>query len=111
MKSPHQLAEQLVRQWQRSNWREEHLLPSTQAWPLRLPIGEPDAQTFRDDGGTLRHHLQRWRAVAEQGPGEVEWKLRQYRGGAAPVEIPVCWVLRPSDCAAAFAQYGITDCP
>lgn len=106
MKSPQQLAEQLARQWQRGDWREQHLLPSTQAWPLRLSIGEPDAQTFRDDGAGLRQHLLQWRSITERGPGQVEWKPRQYRGGAAPVDIPVYWVLRPSDCAAAFAQHG-----
>jgi hypothetical protein len=109
MKSPQQLAEQLVRQWQRSHWREQHLLPGTQAWPLQLSIGEPGAQIFRDDSAHLRQHLQLWRRIAEQGPGQVEWKPRQYRGGAAPVDIPVQWVLRPSDCARAFAQYACSN--
>ncbi|MFM2252668.1 MAG: hypothetical protein RJB68_1005 [Pseudomonadota bacterium] len=106
MKSPQQLAEQLARQWQRSDWRAQRLLPSTQAWPLRLTIGEPGAPTFRDDGATLRQHLLQWRNITEQGPGQVQWKPRHYRGGAGPVDVPVCWVLRPSDCAAAFAQHG-----
>lgn len=106
MKSPQQLAEQLARQWQRSDWRAQHLQPSTQAWPLRLTIGEPGAPTFRDDGATLRQHLLQWRNITEQGPGQVEWKPRHYRGGAGPVDVPVCWVLRPSDCAAALAQHG-----
>jgi hypothetical protein len=106
MKSPRQIAEQLVRQWQRGDWREQHLLPGTQAWPLQLSVGEPAAQIFRDDSAHLRQHLQQWRAIAEQGPGQVQWKPRQYRGGAAPVDIPAQWMLRPSDCARAFAQYG-----
>lgn len=104
MKSPRQLADQLVRQWQRGDWREQHLLPNTQAWPLRLSIGEPDAQSFRDNSAALRQHLQQWRTIAERGPGQVEWRPRQYRGGAAPLDIPVHWVLRPSDCATAFSQ-------
>jgi hypothetical protein len=104
MKSPRQLADQLARQWQRGEWREQHLLPNTHAWPLRLSIGEPDAKIFRNDSGSVRKHLQQWRAIAEHGPGHVEWKPRQYRGGATSVDIPVHWVLRPSDCAAAFSQ-------
>jgi hypothetical protein len=104
MKSPGQLADQLVRQWQRSAWREQHLLPHTHVWPLRLPIGEPGAQSFHGDSTALRQHLQQWRAITERGPGQVEWRPRQYRGGAAAVDIPVHWVLRPSDCAAAFSQ-------
>lgn len=106
MKSPRQLAEQLLRQWQRGDWREQHLLPPKPAWPLRLPIGAPDPHIFRDDGGRIRQHLQLWRAITAQGPGQVEWMPRQYRGGATPVDIPVHWVLGPSDCAAAFSQYG-----
>lgn len=102
MKSPRQLADQLARHWQRADWREHHLLPNTQAWPLRLPIGEPDAQSFRDDSAALRQHLQQWQAIAERGPGQVEWKQRQYRSGASAIDVPTYWVLRPSDCAQAF---------
>lgn len=110
MKSPHQLAEQLARRWQRSDWREQHLLPGNQAWPLHLAIGEPGASSFRDDdSAALRLHLQQWRHITEQGPGLVQWKPRQYRSGATPLDIPTQWVLRPSDCAAAFARYGDSD--
>lgn len=109
MKSPRQLADQLVRQWQRGDWREQNLLHNPQVWPLRLPIGEPGAQSFRDDSAALRLHLQQWRAIAEGGPGLVEWKPRQYRSGAAPVDVPTHWVLRPSDCAAAFDRCAGSD--
>jgi len=110
MKSPNQLAGQLVRRWQRSDWREQHLLPGNQAWPMHLSIGEPGASSFRDDdSAALRQHLHQWRRITEQGPGQVQWKPRQYRSGAAPVDIPTQWVLRPSDCAAAFAHYGGGD--
>ena len=104
MKSPRQLADQLVRQWQRGEWREQHLLQNPEVWPLRLRIGEPDAQCFRDDGVALRLHLQQWRDLSASGPGQVHWKPRQYRSGAAPVELPSEWILRPSDCAQAFAH-------
>ena len=104
MKSYQQLAEQLVRQWQRGDWREHHLLTNPHAWPLRLPIGEPGAQSFRDDSAALRQHLQEWKAIAAQGPGQVETTPHRYRSGSAPVDIPAFWVLRPSDCAATFAQ-------
>ena len=111
MKSPRQLADQLVRQWQRADWREQYLLPGTQVWPLRLAIGEPGASSFRDgDSAALRQHLQQWRAIAEHGPGQVEWKARHYRSGATPVDVPTHWVLlRPSDCAAAFAPSASSD--
>ncbi|MDZ7921419.1 Wadjet anti-phage system protein JetD domain-containing protein [Rhodoferax sp.] len=106
MKSPHQLAHQLLRQWQRGDWREQHLLRDRDAWPLRLSIGEPGAARFRDDSAALRQHLQQWRAVAAQGPGHVEWAARQYRAGATPVDIPIHWVLRPSDCPAVLEQHA-----
>lgn len=134
MKSPRQLAEALARQWQRADWREQHLLPSpgSGVWPLALPIGLPDATTFLDDSAALRQHLQQWQAVASastqactdpgtaghtagntqsnstgNAAGTVAWQARNYRGGSAPVPVPTHWVLaRPSECVAAIAQWG-----
>lgn len=128
MKSPQQLAEGLVRQWQRAEWREQQLLPApgSGAWPLRLAIGLPDATTFLDDSAALRQHLQQWHAVAGTRPGAapceasdtasdkpgstlgtVVWEARRYRGGSAEVQVPTHWVLaRPSECMAAIARFG-----
>ena len=109
MKSPAHLAQHLARQWQRADWRERHLLHARDgaAWPLRLPIGVPDAARFRDDGAALRAHLQQWRTIAERGPGAVEWEQRSYRAGSTPVAVPTHWVLpRPADCMAAIARHG-----
>lgn len=105
MKSPQQLAAHLARQWQRSAWREHHLLPNPGVWPLVLPIGAPGADTFRDAGEALRQHLQQWSAIATSGPGTVQWQARSYRGGAAPVNVPTHWTLaRPSECMAAISR-------
>lgn len=105
MRSPEQLAAQLARQWQRSDWREAHLLPNPGAWPLLLDIGAPSSQSFRDAGPALRQHLQAWRAVTERGPGTVQWAPRSYRGSAAPLEVPARWELeRPSDAIAAISR-------
>lgn len=109
MKSPQQLADALARQWQRADWREQHLLPGTRqpVWPLQLPIGRPRTATFLDDSVALRQHLQQWQAVASSGLGTVAWEARSYRGGDAPVQVPTHWVLaRPSDCVAAIAQWS-----
>ena len=108
MRSPEQLAEQLARRWQRSDWREAHLLPNPGAWPLRLDIGAPSSQSFRDAGPALRQHLQAWRAVTERGPGSVQWTPRSYRGGAAPLDVPVQWTLeRPSEALAAITRFAV----
>lgn len=108
MKSPDQLARQLARQWQRSDWREAQLLaPAAGAWPLQLAIGAPSAQHFQDAGPALRQHLQAWRAIGAHGPGSVQWAPRSYRGGAAPVDVPLHWTLpRPSDAIAAIARFA-----
>ncbi len=107
MKSPQQLAQQLARQWQRSDWREAQLLPNPAAWPLPLAIGAPGAQSFQDAGPALRQHLQAWKAVTDHGPGSVQWAPRSYRGGAAPLDVPLHWTLtRPSDAIAAIARYA-----
>lgn len=71
MKSPRQLADQLASQWQRSDWRESHLLPGNGAWPLKLNVGAPTTQHFLDAGTAVYEHLQAWKAVAEHGPGTV----------------------------------------
>ena len=107
MKSPRQLADQLASQWQRSDWRESHLLPGNGAWPLKLGIGAPTAQDFLDAGSAVYEHLQAWKAVADVGPGAVAWAPRRYRGGAAAVEVPLHWLLaRPSDAIAAISRWG-----
>lgn len=98
MQPPQQLATQLARHWQRADWRERQLLQAQAAWPLRLAIAQPTATQFRDEGPAVAAHLQAWRAIAAQGPGQVQWQARQYQAGAAPVELPMQWVLaRPSD--------------
>ena len=108
MRSPEQLAEQLARRWQRSDWREAHLLPNPGAWPLRLDIGAPSSQSFRDAGPALRQHLQAWRTVSARGPGSVQWTPRSYRGGAAPLDVPVQWTLeRPSEALAAITRFAV----
>ena len=105
MKSPQQLAAQLVRHWQRSDWREQHLQPSPGTWPITLAIGLPDASTFRDAGTALRQHLQQWHAIATGGPGTVQWEARSYRGSTAPIDVPTQWTLaRPSECIAAITR-------
>ena len=107
MKSPEQLAEQLARQWQRSDWREAHLLPNPGAWPLQLDVGAPSSQSFRDAGPALRQHLQAWKAVTADGPGSVQWAPRSYRGGAAPVDVPAQWtLLNPSAAIAAISRFA-----
>ena len=107
MKSPHQLAEKIASQWQRSDWREAHLLPSNGAWPLELGIGAPSAQHFLTAGPAVREHLQAWKAITDSGPGTVRWAPRSYRGGAAPVEVPLHWILpRPSDAIAAISRWA-----
>ena len=107
MKSPEQIAQQLARQWQRSDWREARLLSHPGAWPLQLDIGAPGAQSFRDAGLALRQHLQAWKALTHSGPGTVQWASRSYRGSAAPVEVPVHWtLLRPSDAIAAINRFA-----
>ena len=107
MKSPQQLAAQLARHWQRSEWREQHLQPSPGTWPITLAIGPPDASTFRDAGTALRQHLQQWNTIATGGPGTVQWEARSYRGGAAPVKVPMQWTLaRPSECITAITRFA-----
>ncbi len=107
MKSPQLLAALLARYWHSSRWREEHLLPHAGAWPLRLAIGAPDANTFCHAGAALRGHLQQWQGIHQHGPGSIQWQSRSYRGAAVPLEVPTHWVLsRPSEYLRAITQFA-----
>jgi len=107
MKSPQDLAQQLARQWQRADWRERQLLPGPGAWPVRLAIGAPSAAQFAQGGADLRAHLQAWRAIQAEGPGQVQWQNHRYQGAAAPLAVPTHWLLgRPSEAIAAMARHA-----
>lgn len=107
MKTPAEIAQALVRYWQRSDWREAHLLPRAGAWPLRLPIGLPSHQTFHAHGLALQQHLQQWQAVSSSGIGSVQWSEHRFRGASAAVAMPAYWLLeRPSHYLQAIEHYG-----
>jgi hypothetical protein len=108
LQSPAQIAQQLARHWQRSDWREAHLLPNSGAWPLLLDVAVPSAENFRSASPALRQHLQAWRAVSERSPGSVQWTPRSYRGAAAPLNVPVQWTLKcPSEALAAITRFAV----
>ncbi len=101
MKSPTDLRQRLARQWQQTDLRTERLLQPG-AWPLKLPIGKPTARLFAENTATVQQHVQQWQAVKQ---GEVRWEPVSYRAGAAPVRLPIYWVLRsPSEWVAAAAD-------
>ena len=99
MKSPQDLAQQLARQWQRADWRERQLLPGPGAWPVRLAIGAPSAAQFAQGGADLRAHLQAWRAIQAEGPGQVQWQDHRYQGAAAPLAVPILSSVSAMPCA------------
>ena len=70
-------------------------------------MGAPSALQFLAAAPALREHLQAWRTLTDSGPGTVQWEPRSYRGSAAPVAVPVRWVLpRPSDAIAAISRFA-----
>ena len=89
MKSPAELASRLARQWQNADLREQRLL-NADTWPLRIPISKPTGGTVRDNPGSVRKHLQRWREITV---GKTQWQQVRFRSANDNVEIPVAWVL------------------
>lgn len=89
MKSPGDIAKDLRRKWQSADNREALLLQED-PWPLRITIGKPKPDTFRNDPAPLRAHLSAWRNVSV---GHVNWEFVRYQSGAEPLEIPVFWEL------------------
>lgn len=93
MKSPADLASQLAKQWHRPDLRVARLL-DRDSWPLTLNIGKPTASQVQHQTLQVQQHLQAWRAIAEQGnQGSVEYDEVSYRSTAAPVRLPVRWVI------------------
>lgn len=102
MKFPTDLAHPLARAWQRADWRVEHL--QGQGWPLEITIPQPTAQQIRTASAQVLAHRQAWRDLTAQPQlGQVLWQPRSYQGAAAPVELPVRWILaQPSQYLAAL---------
>lgn len=108
MKSPPTLAAKLAQQWHSADWRERQLLGTAAAWPLTLPIGQPDPAVFMGDAAALRSHLQQWRAVEDLGLGQVQWQERRYRGSSDAIAVPTHWQLgKPSQCIAAIRHFKV----
>ena len=108
MKSPQALAAKLAQQWHSADWRERQLLGGGTAWPLTLPIGQPDTAVFLNDAAALRSHLQQWRAVEQDGLGHVQWQERRYRGSSDAIAVPTHWQLaKPSQCIAAIRHFKV----
>ena len=108
MKSPQVLAAKLAQQWNSADWRERQLLGGGTAWPLTLPIGQPDTAVFLNDAAALRSHLQQWRAVEQDGLGHVQWQERRYRGSSDAIAVPTHWQLaKPSQCIAAIRHFKV----
>ncbi|MFZ2234829.1 MAG: Wadjet anti-phage system protein JetD domain-containing protein [Dokdonella sp.] len=96
MKSPKELADLLVRQWNSADKREHRLLDA-QAWPLRIGIGRPSPACFTKYTARVREHIARWREVSI---GEVQWEASTFRSAAEPVSLPTHWSLfSPEDWA------------
>lgn len=106
MKPPQELAAKLAQQWNSADWRERQLLGGGAAWPLTLSIGQPDSAVFLGDATTLRSHLQRWRGIAQQDLGNVQWQERRYRGSSDAIAVPTHWQLaKPSQYLAAIGYF------
>ena len=108
MKTPQALAAKLAQQWNSADWRERQLLGGGTAWPLTLPIGQPDTAVFLNDAAALRSHLQQWRAVEQDSLGHVQWQERRYRGSSDAIAVPTHWQLaKPSQCIAAIRHFKV----
>ncbi len=94
MKSPDELAQQLLRQWQNNTLRAQRLL-TPEPWPLRLAIGKPTATQVLQQSASVQQHIQSWRQVTV---GQVIFEHKNYRRLAEAVELPSYWQINsPSE--------------
>ena len=96
MKSPDVLQKKLSSQWQRASYRLSRLLnPERDQWPIKLVIGKPTSEQFRQSYSSVKKHIQSWKQV---GVGQVHWQDIPYRELSEAVRLPVSWELsKPSD--------------
>ncbi len=94
MKSPDELAQQLLRQWQNNTLRAQRLL-TPEPCPLRLAIGKPTATQVLQQSASVQQHIQSWRQVTV---GQVIFEHKNYRRLAEAVELPSYWQINsPSE--------------
>lgn len=94
MKSPDELAQHLLRQWQNNTLRAQRLL-TPEPWPLRLAIGKPTATQVLQQSASVQQHIQSWRQVTV---GQVIFEHKNYRRLAEAVELPSYWQINsPSE--------------
>lgn len=106
MKSPSDLRQRLAKQWHQTALRSKRLLSSA-AWPLSVPIAKPSARLFLENTGAVQSHVQAWKQVTV---GEIQWESVNFRAGADPVRLPVCWHLQtPSEWVEAAADASIAE--
>jgi hypothetical protein len=106
MKSPLDLQQRLRRQWNNSATRVLRLLGGMENWPVVVPISKPKPTTIRDNLDVVKRHIESWRRIKV---GEVTWEAVQYRSTAAPVDVPVQWILpQPTDWVAACANASVS---
>lgn len=104
MKSPRELGQRLIRQWESADLRESRLLLEPEAWPISLSIPRPTAKVFNAEANRIKEHLAQWRSVAI---GEVVWEGASYRVAAEPVAMPTRWLLAtPQEWAQACGLAG-----
>lgn len=60
-----------------SSHRDWLAAPGSAAWPLSVPLGVPSEQQARSETGAVREWVDQWRAW--QGPGQVQWIVRQWK--------------------------------
>lgn len=90
MKSPAELRNKLIRQWQSADLRDSRLTGDFN-WPVCLAIGKPGAASIRNSGALVREHLQRWRS---EKTGRVEWSTVKYQAAGSAVDIPLYWLIQ-----------------
>jgi hypothetical protein len=84
LKSPEDIADNLVKQWARTEKRRE-LFNAETLWPIRIKIGKPTPQEISTDPNKVKSFLGHWRDMKS---GHVTWTQIKYRGLADELEIP-----------------------
>ena len=88
MKSPTQLRQTLIKQWNTSSHRIALVLEGE--FPIILNIGKPTATEVKTAPDSVREHRQAWERVRV---GEVVTAEVAYRATASAITLPVQWVI------------------
>ncbi len=105
MKSPHQIRQQLSKQWHNANHRIQRLIgvlddggddknnQPISVFPIKIKIGKPTNKSIEQDIATVRKHFQAWQDFTKLNIATVTWENHSYRATNSAICYPAYLII------------------